>query len=160
MDWLPEHIPLADETSIVHGDYRLDNLVFHAHEPRIIGVIDWELSTLGHPLADLSYHCMSWHISPALWRGIAGMDLAALGIPNEAAYVQQYAQSTGRDRIEHWDFYMAYNLFRMAAILQGIAQRAHEGNAASPDAVETGRKAQPLADIGWQCAQRYAQSLR
>lgn len=160
MDWLPQHIPQGDETTIVHGDYRLDNLVFHAHEPRIIGVIDWELSTLGHPLADLSYHCMSWHIPPALWRGIAGLDLAALGIPSEAAYVQQYAQSTGRDRIEHWDFYMAYNLFRMAAILQGIAQRAHEGNAASPDAVETGRKAQPLADIGWQCAQRYAQSLR
>ncbi|MDO8251373.1 MAG: phosphotransferase family protein [Rhodoferax sp.] len=160
MDWLPEHIPQGDETSIVHGDYRLDNLVFHAREPRIIGVIDWELSTLGHPLADLSYHCMSWHIPPALWRGIAGLDLAALGIPSEAAYVQQYARSTGRDRIEHWDFYMAYNLFRMAAILQGIAQRAHEGNAASQDAVETGRKAQPLADIGWQCAQRYAQSLR
>jgi acyl-CoA dehydrogenase len=159
MDWLPEHIPQGDETTIVHGDYRLDNLVFHAHEPRIIGVIDWELSTLGHPLADLSYHCMSWHIPPALWRGIAGLDLAALGMPSEAAYVQRYAESTGRDHIEHWDFYMAYNLFRMAAILQGIAQRAHEGNAASPDALETGRKAQPLADIGWQCAQRYAQAL-
>ena len=159
IDWLPEHIPQGDETTIVHGDYRLDNLVFHAREPRIIGVIDWELSTLGHPLADLSYHCMSWHIPPALWRGIAGLDLAALGMPSEAAYVQRYAESTGRDHIEHWDFYMAYNLFRMAAILQGIAQRAHEGNAASPDAVETGRKAQPLADIGWQCAQRYAQAL-
>lgn len=159
MDWLPQHVPQGDETTIVHGDYRLDNLVFHAREPRIIGVIDWELSTLGHPLADLSYHCMSWHIPPALWRGIDGLDLAALGIPSEAAYVQQYARSTGRDHIEHWDFYMAYNLFRMAAILQGIAQRAHEGNAASPDALETGRKAQPLADIGWQCAQRYAQAL-
>jgi acyl-CoA dehydrogenase len=160
MAWLPEHIPAGDETTIVHGDYRLDNLVFHAHEPRIIGVIDWELSTLGHSLADLSYHCMSWHIAPTLWRGIAGLDLAALGIPSEAAYVQQYARSTGRERIAHWDFYMAYNLFRMSAILHGIAQRAHEGNAASSDAVETGRKAQPLADIGWQCAQRYAQSAR
>lgn len=157
MDWLPAHIPAGDETVIVHGDYRLDNLLFHPHEPRVIGVIDWELSTLGHPLADLSYQCMAWHIPPSLWRGIAGLDLAALGVPSESAYVKQYAQATGRDRIEHWDFYLAYNLFRMSAILHGIAQRAHDGNATAPDAVETGRKAQPLADIGWQCAQRYSQ---
>lgn len=155
MDWLPQHIPSGDETSIVHGDYRLDNLVFHPTEPRIIGVLDWELSTLGHPLADLSYQCMSWHIAPTLWRGIAGLDLAALGLPSESEYVHQYAQLTGRGEIAHWDFYMAYNLFRMAAILHGIAQRAHDGNANSPDAVETGKKAQPLADIAWQCAQRY-----
>lgn len=158
MDWLPQHIPSGDETAIVHGDYRLDNLVFHSTEPRIIGVLDWELSTLGHPLADLSYQCMSWHIAPTLWRGIAGLDLAALGLPSESEYVHQYAQLTGRDQVAHWDFYMAYNLFRMAAILHGIAQRAHDGNANSPDAVETGKKAQPLADIAWQCALRY-QSL-
>lgn len=158
MDWLPDHIPEGDETSIVHGDYRMDNLVFHATEPRVIGILDWELSTLGHPLADLSYHCMSWHIPPSLWRGIAGLDFAALGLPTEAAYVQQYAQATGRDRIDHWDFYMAYNLFRMAAILHGIAQRAHDGTANAPDAKETGAKAQPLADLGWQCALRYQAS--
>lgn len=158
MDWLPDHIPEGDETSIVHGDYRMDNLVFHATEPRVIGILDWELSTLGHPLADLSYHCMSWHIPPSLWRGIAGLDFAALGLPTEAAYVQQYAQATGRDRIDHWDFYMAYNLFRMAAILYGIAQRAHDGTANAPDAKETGAKAQPLADLGWQCALRYQAS--
>lgn len=158
MDWLPQHIPSGDETAIVHGDYRLDNLVFHPTEPRIIGVLDWELSTLGHPLADLSYQCMSWHIPPTLWRGIAGLDLAALGLPSESAYVRHYAQLTGRSEIAHWDFYMAYNLFRMAAILHGIAQRAHDGNANAPDAVATGQKAQPLAEIGWQCALRYMAS--
>ena len=159
MEWLPAHIPEGDETTLVHGDYRLDNLVFHPTEPRVIGVLDWELSTLGHPLADLSYQCMAWHIPHALWRGIAGLDLAALGIPSESEYVGWYAQATGRDPSEHWDFYMAYNLFRMAAILHGIAQRAADGSAAADDAEETGRKAGPLAEIGWQCAQRYDEKL-
>lgn len=156
MEWLPEHIPASDETTLVHGDYRLDNLVFHPTEPRVIGVLDWELSTLGHPLADFSYQCMSWTIPPALWRGIAGLDLAALGIPTEAEYVAMYAKATGRDPAEHWDFYLAYNLFRMAAILHGIAQRSADGNAAAADATETGRKAGPLAELGWQCALRHA----
>ena len=160
MEWLPEHIPAGDETTLVHGDYRLDNLVFHPTEARVLGVLDWELSTLGHPLADLSYQCMAWRIAPALWRGIAGLDLAALGIPSEAQYVAMYAQATGRDPAEHWEFYLAYNLFRMAAILHGIAQRAADGNAAADDAVETGRKAGPLAELGWQCAQRYEVSRR
>ena len=160
MEWLPEHIPAGDETTLVHGDYRLDNLVYHPTEARVIGVLDWELSTLGHPLADLSYQCMAWHIAPALWRGIAGLDLAALGIPSEAEYVAMYAKATGRDPAEHWEFYLAYNLFRMAAILHGIAQRAADGNAAADDAVETGRKAGPLAELGWQCARRYEASRR
>ncbi|MCT9810881.1 phosphotransferase [Acidovorax sp. Be4] len=156
MDWLPEHIPPGDETALVHGDFRLDNLVFHPGEPRVIGVLDWELSTLGHPLADFSYQCMAWRIPSTLWRGIAGLDLAALGIPQEAEYVDWYAQATGSDPRAHWEFYMAYNLFRLAAILHGIAQRAADGNATSDDAVENGQKAGPLAEIGWQCAQRYA----
>jgi aminoglycoside phosphotransferase (APT) family kinase protein len=160
MEWLPEHIPAEDETTLVHGDYRLDNMVFHPVETRIIGVLDWELSTLGHPLADLSYQCMSWRIPPALWRGIAGLDLAALGIPSEAEYVAMYAKATGRNPAEHWEFYLAYNLFRMAAILHGIAQRAVDGNAAADDAMETGRKAGPLAELGWQCAQHYEASRR
>lgn len=158
MDWLPAHIPPGDETTLVHGDYRLDNLVFHPAEPRVIGVLDWELSTLGHPLADFSYHCMSWHIPATLWRGIGGLDLAALGIPSEQEYLRQYTRATGREAAEHWDFYLAYNLFRMAAILHGIAQRAADGTAASANAVEMGAKAGPLASIGWQCALRYASS--
>ena len=152
MEWLPEHAPAFDQTTLVHGDYRLDNLVFHPTEQRVIGVLDWELSTLGDPLADLSYQCMAWRIPPALWRGIAGLDLPTLGIPSEAEYVRWYAATTGRDAAEHWDFYLAFNLFRMAAILHGIAQRAADGNAAGDDAVETGRKAGPLAELGWQCA--------
>lgn len=153
MDWLPEHLPPGDATTLVHGDYRLDNLIFHAHEPRVIGVLDWELSTLGDPLADLAYQCMGWRIPHSLWRGIGGVDLAALGIPQEREYVRWYGEATGRDASAHWDFYIAYNLFRMAAILYGIAQRAAEGSAAAADAVETGRKAGPLAELGWQAAE-------
>ena len=156
MEWLPQNLPAGDETTLVHGDYRLDNLVFHATQPRVIGVLDWELSTLGHPLADFSYQCMSWHIPSTLWRGIADKDLDALGIPQESEYLRMYVEKTGRDAAEHWDFYMAYNLFRMAAILHGVAQRAADGNANAEDAFETGAKAAPLAELGWDRAQRYA----
>jgi acyl-CoA dehydrogenase len=155
MAWLPEHIPDSDETTLVHGDYRMDNLIFHPTQARVIAVLDWELSTLGHPLADFSYQCMSWYIAPALWRGIGGLDLAVLGIPAESAYVEMYTSSTGRDVADNWDFYLAYNLFRMAAILHGISVRAARGNAASADAVETGKKAGPLAELAWQCALRH-----
>ncbi len=154
MAWLPGAIPAGDETTIVHGDYRLDNLVFHPTEPRILAILDWELSTLGHPLADFSYHCMSWHIPPAQFRGIAGLDLPGLGIPTEEAYVATYCRRTGRDRIGHWDFYLAYNMFRLAAILQGIMKRALDGTAASQQALDAGKRARPLAEMGWQYAQR------
>jgi acyl-CoA dehydrogenase len=160
IEWLPQNIPAGDQTSIVHGDYRLDNLVFHPTESRALGLLDWELATLGHPMADFAYHCMSWHIPASLWRGIAGLDLAALGIPDETAYVKRYTDATGFAGEEHWDFYIAYNLFRMAAILQGIARRAADGTASAPDAKETGSKARPLADIGWKYAQRYASGRR
>jgi aminoglycoside phosphotransferase (APT) family kinase protein len=154
MEWLPLNIPAGDETTVVHGDFRLDNLVFHPSEPRVLAVLDWELSTLGHPLADLSYQCMAWHIPSTLWRGVADQDLQALGIPSEAEYVARYVRRTGRSVGEHWSFYMAYNLFRMSAILHGIAARAVAGTAAAADAVETGRKAAPLAAIGWECVKR------
>ncbi|MBP0630554.1 phosphotransferase family protein [Cupriavidus sp. AcVe19-1a] len=159
-EWLPHHVPDADRTCLVHGDYRMDNLVFHPTEARVLGVLDWELSTLGDPLADLAYHCMSWHIPADLWRGIGGLDLQALGIPDEPAYLRWYGESNGTHALEHWDFYLAYNFFRLAAIMHGIGQRARQGNAAAADAVETGRKAVPLAELGWQFALRYGAAGR
>ncbi|MGC2518836.1 MAG: phosphotransferase [Burkholderiales bacterium] len=152
--WLPENIPPGDETAVVHGDFRMDNLIFHPSEPRILAILDWELSTLGHPLADFSYHCMSWHIPPGHFRGIAGLDLEALGIPGEAEYIAAYCRRTGRDHIDHWDFYLAYNLFRLAAILQGIMKRALEGTAASAQALDAGKRARPLAELGWSYAEK------
>ncbi|PWT72218.1 MAG: phosphotransferase family protein [Proteobacteria bacterium] len=149
IDWLPAHIPAQDETAIVHGDYRLDNVIFHATAPRIVAVLDWELSTLGHPLADFSYHCMSWRLEPGRLRGLAGLDLVTLGIPTEAEYVASYCRRTGRASIPHWDFYMAYNLFRLAGICQGIMGRVVDGTAANPKALESGRRARPLAEAGW-----------
>ena len=153
MRWLPENIPEGDETAVVHGDFRLDNLIFHPAEPRVVAVLDWELSTLGHPLADFSYHCMSWRIPPAQFRGIGGLDLAALGIPSEEEYVAMYCRRTGRKAIPHWDFYLAYNMFRLAAILQGIMKRALDGTAASQQALDAGKRARPLAEMGWKLVQ-------
>ena len=151
IEWLPKHIPPGDETSIVHGDFRLDNTIFHPSEPRILAVLDWELSTLGHPLADFAYHCMSWHIAPGKFRGIAGLDLEQLGIPTESQYVKKYCERTGRAGIDPsvWDYYMAYNLFRIAAITQGIAKRVVDGTAASEFAREAGSRTRPLAELGW-----------
>ncbi len=154
MQWLPENIPEGDETTVVHGDYRMDNLIFHASEPRIVAILDWELSTLGHPLADFAYHCMSWHIPPAQFRGIGGLDLAALGIPSEEEYVAMYCRRTGRRSIPHWDFYLAYNMFRLAAILQGIMKRALDGTAASQQALDAGKRARPLAEMGWRLVEQ------
>ncbi len=154
IEWLPAHVPPGDESAVVHGDFRLDNLIFHPAEPRIIAVIDWELATLGHPLADFSYHCMSWHIPAGLYRGIGGLDLDALGIPKEADYVRRYCERTGRAAIAHWDFYIAYNLFRIAAILQGVYKRGTEGLASSDKALEHGRNARVLGELGWRYAQQ------
>jgi aminoglycoside phosphotransferase (APT) family kinase protein len=154
IEWLPQHIPPGDETAVVHGDYRMDNLIFHPAEPRIVAILDWELSTLGHPLADFSYHCMSWHIPPGAFRGIAGLDHAALGIPSEAEYIRRYCERTGRAGIEHWNFYLAYNLFRIAAILQGVYKRYTEGLASSDNAKHAGANAKALAELGWKYAQQ------
>ncbi|HUN93028.1 MAG TPA: phosphotransferase [Burkholderiaceae bacterium] len=154
IDWLPAHVPPGDEVAIVHGDFRLDNMIFDPQLPRVIAVIDWELSTLGHPLADFSYHCMTWHIPESGFRGIGGLDLAALGIPSEDEYVGRYCERTGRGPIRHWNFYLAYNLFRMAGILQGVYKRATEGLASSDEAHDHGRRARELAELGWQYARR------
>lgn len=153
--WLPQNIPAGDDTSIVHGDYRLDNMIFHPTEPRVMAVLDWELSTLGHPLADFSYHCMSWHIQPGQFRGIAGLDHAALGIPNEQEYIAKYCARTGKSiRSEDWNFYLAYNMFRLAGILQGIMKRYVDGTAASEQALKAGKSARPMAEMGWHYAQK------
>jgi len=162
LDWLPAHIPASardeSQASIVHGDYRLDNLIFHPTEPRITAVLDWELSTVGHPLADFSYHCMSWHIPAGVFRGIAGLDHAALGIPSELDYVRRYCERTGRGDVDavmaDWNFYLAYNLFRLSAIAQGIAKRVLDGTAASSQARATGDAAPELARLAWQFAQQ------
>lgn len=157
MEWLPQNIPAMarDENmvSIVHGDYRLDNLMFHKTEPRVLAVLDWELSTLGHPLADFSYHCMSWHIPPGSFRGIGGLDVDALGIPREDDYIARYCERTGfttPDQLKaDWNFYLAYNMFRLAAILQGIAKRVETGTASSPQAVSSAAGARPMAELAW-----------
>jgi len=155
IEWLPENIPADDgSTSIVHGDYRLDNMVFHSTEPRVVAVLDWELSTVGHPLADFSYHMMSWHIAPDHYRGLAGLDLDALGIPTKNDYMSMYCKATGRDGIADFDFYLAYNMFRLAAILQGIMKRVVDGTAANAQALESGRRVRPLAELGWNYAAR------
>jgi aminoglycoside phosphotransferase (APT) family kinase protein len=171
IEWLPAHMPASalDESrvSVVHGDFRLDNLVFHKTEPRVIAVLDWELSTIGHPLADFSYHCMAWHIPPGTFRGIGGLNHAELGIPAEKDYVRQYCArvSAATRRPLHpdtlardWDFYLAYNLFRLASITQGIARRVVDGTAASAQARATGASTRPLAEMAWRFAQRAAAS--
>ena len=152
MEWLPQNIPASDETSIVHGDYRLDNMIFHATEPRILAVLDWELSTLGHPMADFSYHLMAWRLSSTEFRGLRGADLAALGIPGEGEYIDKYLQRAGTRHpptAKDLAFCMAYNMFRAAAIFQGVMARALAGNAASAQAIEVGSRTRPMAELGW-----------
>ena len=160
IDWLPQHIPVADDAAagsrIVHGDYRLDNVIFHATEPRILAVLDWELSTLGHPMVDFAYHCMTWRMPSGATRGMHGADLAALGIPLEADYVQTYLRRVGGAcgdvSAADWNYYLAFNMFRLAGILQGITARARQGNAASAEAEAAGQRTRPLAEQAWALA--------
>ena len=156
IEWLPANIPPGEQSAIVHGDYRLDNMIFHPTEPRVLAVLDWELSTLGHPLADFSYHMMTWRLAPHEFRGLRGCDLSALGIPDEQAYLASYLRRVGAavPAPEEWNFYMAYNMFRMAGILQGVKARALAGNAASAQALEAGSRARPMAELGWQQVER------
>ena len=156
IDWLPGHIPAEESASIVHGDFRLDNMVVHPDEPRVIAVLDWELSTIGHPLADFTYHLMTWQM-PDIGIGSAGLvgkDLDDLGIPDIESYTRRYCERTGRETIGNSDFYSAFNFFRIAAILQGIAGRVRDGTAASAQAGQAARAVEPLATLGWKYAAR------
>jgi len=157
IEWLPDNIPTDESASIVHGDFRLDNMIIHPTEPRVIAVLDWELSTIGHPLADFTYHLMAWQM-PELGIGSVGLlgkDLKSLGIPDEDAYTATYCTRTGReDGIADRHFYSAFNFFRLAAILQGIAGRVRDGTAASAHAGQAADSVAPLAEFGWQYAQR------
>jgi aminoglycoside phosphotransferase (APT) family kinase protein len=154
--WLAARVPATDETAIVHGDLRLGNTILHPSEPRIIAVLDWELATLGHPLSDLAYACMYFHIPAESdgGGGLAGADLQALGIPQEREFVDFYCESAGRTGVENWSFFLAFSCFRMAAITQGVYARALQGNAADRRAVEYGELAKNFAAIGWAIAQR------
>ena len=156
IEWLPGNIPPGDDTSIVHGDFRIDNLIVHPAQPRVIAVLDWELSTLGSPLADFSYHMMAWRLTQQQFRGMAQCDIAALGIPGERDYMLAYCRRTGREGIDarDWEFYMAFSMFRMTAILQGIARRAIDGTSADPQAREVGGQARAVADVAWRHVQR------
>ena len=154
VEWLPANIPPGNEVSVVHGDYRCDNMIFHPSEPRVLAVLDWELSTLGHPLADFSYHLMMYRMPPSTTTGLVGNDLPALGIPTEAEYVAAYCARTGRSGIDNLDFYVAYNMFRLAGIIHGIRGRVIRGTAASAHARKSAEGVETLADLAWAQAQK------
>jgi len=156
IDWLPANIPAGEELAIVHGDFRSDNLVFAANEPRVIAVLDWELSTLGHPLVDFCFHAMMYRVPENLISGLCGVDLAASNIPTEKEYVELYCHNTHREGIPHYEYYLAFNMFRLAAILHGIKARALRGTASSPHALEASRRLEELATLAREQARRAA----
>ncbi|HEX6162573.1 MAG TPA: phosphotransferase [Vicinamibacterales bacterium] len=150
MEWLPANIPPGDESGIVHGDYRIENLIFHPTEPRIVAIVDWELSTLGHPLADLAYNCLTYHLPPEALGLVEATDNDRSGMPGEAEYVAMYCERAGRTGIPRWNFYLAFSMFRLASILQGVYARGLQGNAASSYALQRGAAARLIADKAWQ----------
>jgi aminoglycoside phosphotransferase (APT) family kinase protein len=154
VEWLPTRMPKADETCVVHGDYRCDNLVFHPTEPRVLAILDWELATLGDPLADFAYYLMVYRMPEAGVPGLAGRDLRALNLPGEEACVEAYCRRTGRSGIADLDFYIAFNLFKLAAVLHGIKGRVLRGTAAGARARQYAEKVEPLAELAWAQAER------
>lgn len=154
IEWLPDAAPAQDRSSIVHGDFRLDNMIFAQDAPKVVAVLDWELSTLGDPLADFTYQLMQWRTPKEIRNGFLGVDLDALNIPSEADYVAAYCERTGRDSLPKLDFYFAYNLFRLAAIVQGVYHRSTLGNASNAKAQEYGAMVEPMADYAWTFAER------
>lgn len=154
IEWLPGNIPPGDEAGIVHGDFRLDNMIFHPSEPRVVAILDWELSTLGHPLADFAYNCLQYRLAPQLFSGLAGRDLEAMGIPPEAEYIAAYCRRTDRDGIPDMDYYAAFNMFRLAGILHGVLGRVKRGTAASRHAEMTGALCEPMAMAAWAEAEK------
>jgi aminoglycoside phosphotransferase (APT) family kinase protein len=153
MDWLPAHIPDSDASGVVHGDYRIGNCIVHPREPRVVAVLDWELSTLGHPLGDLAYFCQGYHGEAVPGESLVGVDLAALGIPTEDEVLARYCELTGRARIDDWSFYLVFVMFRSAAIVQGVYKRGLDGIASSRRAHEFGAAVQRLARDAWSMAQ-------
>jgi aminoglycoside phosphotransferase (APT) family kinase protein len=156
IEWLPKNIPHDDANSIVHGDYRLDNMVLHPTEPKVAAVLDWELSTLGHPLGDFTYHLMQWYMPAdgASTQTLNGANFEALNIPTAEEYTRLYCQHTQRDGIENMDYYISYNMFRLAGILQGIVGRVRDGTASNAHAAAMADRVKPLADVGWHYAQK------
>lgn len=155
IEWLPRNIPADDDaTSVIHGDFRIDNMIFHPTEPRVLAVLDWELSTLGHPGADFAYHAMMYRMPPIIVAGLAGADIAALGLPDEARYLAAYCGRTGRDAMPGYNYYVAFNFFRLAAIFHGIKGRVIRGTASSAQAHERVAVLPQLAQLAWQQALR------
>lgn len=154
IEWLPKNLPdTPEEIRIAHGDFRLDNLILHPTEAKVLAIVDWELSTLGCPIADFAYNAMIWRLPPDLFRGLGGVDLKGSGIPTEEEYVARWFERTGRKRPDNFNFYVVLSMFRISAILQGIAKRAEDGTASDPKAADMGARAAPLARVAWAAAQ-------